>query len=76
MMLPMLSVKQSIVLPPEPQPEAEELDRLLELTVDEPDDELLSSNSNPKRKKNGLNHQFHVSILIELICHLSFEHLQ
>lgn len=38
-MLPMLTVKQSNVLPPEPQPEAEELDRLLELTVEEPDEE-------------------------------------
>lgn len=37
--LPMLTLKQSNVLPPEPQPEAEELDRLLELSVDESDDE-------------------------------------
>ena len=32
--LPMLTLKQSNVLPPLPQPEAQELDRLLELELD------------------------------------------
>ena len=39
--LPMLSLKQSNVLPPQPQPEADQLDRLFELEVDgdQPEDE-------------------------------------
>ena len=39
--LPMLTLKQSNVLPPQPQPEAEELDRLFDLEVggDPPEEE-------------------------------------
>ena len=39
--LPMLTLKQSNVLPPQPQPEADQLDRLFELEVDgdPPEDE-------------------------------------
>ena len=39
--LPMLTLKQSSVLPPQPQPEAEELDRLFDLEVggDPPEEE-------------------------------------
>ena len=37
--LPMLTLKQSNFLPPLPQPEAEQLDRLLELEAEPPDEE-------------------------------------
>ena len=37
--LPMLTLKQSNVLPPRPQPEAEQLDRLLELDTEPPEEE-------------------------------------
>ena len=37
--LPMLTLKQSNVLPPLPQPEAAELDRLLELDAEPPEEE-------------------------------------
>ena len=37
--LPMLTLKQSNVLPPPPQPEAEQLDRLLELDAEPPEEE-------------------------------------
>ena len=37
--LPMLTLKQSNVLPPPPQPEAAELERLLELETEPPDEE-------------------------------------
>ena len=39
--LPMLTLKQSNVLPPQPQPEAKELDRLFDLEVggDPPEEE-------------------------------------
>ena len=37
--LPRLTLKQSNVLPPPPQPEAEQLDRLLELDTEPPEEE-------------------------------------